>query len=61
MKHIIGHKNPDTDTVCSAIAYEHFLNSQNVNAKAFALGPVNNETAFVLDYFGVDEPEHITE
>jgi manganese-dependent inorganic pyrophosphatase len=61
MKHIIGHKNPDTDTVCSAIAYEHFLNSQNVDAKAFALGPVNNETKFVLDYFGVEEPEHITE
>jgi len=38
----IGHKNPDTDTVCSAIAYEHFLNAQNVDAKAFAREPVNN-------------------
>ncbi len=61
MKHIIGHKNPDTDTVCSAIAYEHFLKEQNVEAKAFVLGKVNNETKFVLDYFKVDEPEHITE
>jgi len=60
MKHIIGHKNPDTDTVCSAIAYEHFLNAQNVDAKAFALGPINNETAFVLDYFDVTAPEQIT-
>ena len=61
MKHIIGHKNPDTDTICSAIAYEHFLKTKNVEARAFALGPVNNETKFVLNYFDVDEPEHITE
>ncbi len=61
MKHIIGHKNPDTDTVCSAIAYEHFLKASGTDAKAFALGPLNNETKFVLDYFHIPEPEHITE
>ncbi len=61
MKHIIGHKNPDTDTICSAIAYENFLKTKNIEAKAFALGKINNETKFVLEYFGFDEPEQISE
>jgi manganese-dependent inorganic pyrophosphatase len=61
MKHIIGHKNPDTDTICSAIAYEDFLRQKGVEAKAFALGKINNETRFVFEKFGVEEPEHITE
>ena len=61
MKHIIGHKNPDTDTVCSAIAYQDFLEKQNVEAKAFALGEPNNETKFVLEKFGVEVPEVISE
>ena len=61
MKHIIGHKNPDTDTTCSGIAYEHFLVKQGIDAKAFALGKLNNETKFVLEQFGVEEPEQISE
>ena len=61
MKHIIGHKNPDTDTICSALVYEDFLKQQGVEAKAFALGPLNNETKFVFEKFGVKEPEHINE
>ena len=51
MKHIIGHKNPDTDTVCSAIAYQDFLTKQNVKSKAFVLGGLNKETQFVLNKF----------
>ncbi len=61
MKHIIGHKNPDTDTTCSALAYENFLSKQGVDAKAFALGKLNKETEFVLEQFGVEAPEQITE
>ena len=61
MKHIIGHKNPDTDTICSAIAYQDFLTKQNIKAKAFALGKLNKETQFVLDKFGVQSPEQISE
>ena len=57
MKSIIGHQNPDTDTVCSAIAYQNLLAAQDIEAKAFALGEVNNETRFVLEKFGVDFPE----
>lgn len=61
MKHIIGHKNPDTDTICSALVYEDFLTQKGIEAKAFALGPLNNETKFVFEKFGVSDPEHITE
>ncbi len=59
MKSIIGHKNPDTDTICSAIAHQVFLANRGVEAKAFALGEINNETKFVLEKFGVDSPEVI--
>jgi len=61
MKSIIGHLNPDTDTICSAIAYQNLLTFQGVESKAFALGEVNNETRFVLEKFGVDFPEVISE
>ncbi len=61
MKHIIGHKNPDTDTVCSAIAYQNFLTKQSVEAKAFALGELNNETKFILEKFEITSPKIITE
>lgn len=61
MKHIIGHKNPDTDTIASAIVYEDFLKQKGGEAKAFALGKINNETRFVFEKFGVEEPEHVTE
>ena len=59
IKHIIGHKNPDTDTICSAIAYQDFLNKRDVGARAYALGHLNNETAFVFNKFNVSEPERI--
>lgn len=59
MKSIIGHRNPDTDTVCSAIAYQNLLKTRNIEAKAFALGEINNETKFVLEKFQVDFPEVI--
>lgn len=61
MKHIIGHKNPDTDTICSAIAYQNFLIKQNTEAQAFALGELNKETQFILDEFGVQAPKQISE
>lgn len=61
MRSIIGHRNPDTDTICSAIAHEAFLTARNVEAKAFALGNVNNETKFVLERFGVEAPPVISE
>lgn len=55
--YITGHKNPDTDSICSAIAYAEFKNkTQNVQAIPIRLGNVSKETQFALDYFGVKEP-----
>lgn len=55
--YITGHKNPDTDSICSAIAYAEFKNkTQNVQAIPIRLGNVSKETEFALDYFGVEKP-----
>lgn len=61
MRSIIGHRNPDTDTICSAIGHEAFLTARNIEAKAFALGDINNETDFVLKKFGIETPPVISE
>ena len=56
---IFGHKNPDTDTICSAMA-EEILNRKNGwDTKAVRLGNVNKETQYVLNYVGLEAPELI--
>ncbi len=58
--YISGHKHPDTDSICSAIAYAEFKNrTTSLNAIPIRLGDLNRETQFVLDYFGVSSPEFI--
>lgn len=59
--YVIGHKSPDTDSVCSAIAYAHFLNELGENAVAARSGELNPETEFVLNYFKVPSPELLTD
>ena len=56
---VIGHKSPDSDSICSALAYAR-LKNQLGGEKYVAkrAGDINKETAFVLDYFGVEEPEY---
>ncbi len=61
MKNVIGHKNPDTDSVCSAVAYAEYLKQQGEEAQAFALGELNKETQFVFDKFKIKRPEIISE
>ncbi len=56
MVYIIGHKNPDTDTICSCLAYEDYLKRHNIKAKAVSLGKINKETNFVLRYFKAKKP-----
>ena len=56
---VFGHKNPDTDTICSALAYANLKNILGMEAKAVRLGELNEETKFVLNYFGVEAPELI--
>ena len=55
---IIGHKNPDTDSICSAIAYAALKNQIAGNHfEARRAGEINEETRFVLKYFGVKKPK----
>lgn len=57
--YIAGHKNPDTDSICSAIAYAEFKRDAGVNAVPVRLGHINKETEFVLKYFDVEVPEFL--
>lgn len=54
--YITGHKNPDTDSICSAIALAELKNKMGEDAEAIRLGNLNRETEFVLDYFKVQKP-----
>ncbi len=54
---VFGHKNPDTDTICSAIAYAELKNKLGKDVKAVRLGEVNEETKHALNYFKVEKPE----
>ncbi len=57
---VIGHKSPDTDSICSAIAYANL--KQKITSKKYTpkrAGDVNKETAFALDYFNVPQPEFL--
>ncbi len=51
--YVFGHRHPDTDTICSAIAYAELKNKMGYNAQPRRLGEINKETAFILDYFNV--------
>lgn len=53
---VLGHKNPDTDTVTAAIAVADLLTKRGVEAKAITQGAINPETEFVLKKFGVAAP-----
>lgn len=56
--YITGHKNPDTDSIMSAIAYADLKNRLGeVRAIPIRLGKLNPESRFVLDYFGVEAPK----
>lgn len=59
MKHnlIFGHKTPDTDSVCAAIALSELKNELNEVSKPYILGNINKETEFVLKYFDIEVPE----
>lgn len=58
--YIFGHKNPDTDSICSAIGYAELKKKLGVKAQACRLGELNEETKFVLDYFKIPVPQKIS-
>ena len=53
---VFGHQNPDSDAIGSSYGYAYLKRQLGVDAEAVALGTPNEETAFVLDYFGVEAP-----
>ena len=53
---VFGHQNPDSDAIGSSYGYAYLKRRLGVDAEAVALGTPNEETAFVLDYFGVEAP-----
>ena len=58
--YIFGHKNPDTDSICSALVKERFNRKLGYEkCVARRLGNVNKETQYVLDYLGIEAPELI--
>jgi len=58
---IFGHRNPDTDSVCSSIALSYLMNEDGANTVPKVLGHLNVETKFVLDYFKVKTPDYLND
>ena len=54
--YITGHKIPDSDSICSAIAVAYLKNTLGIEAVACKQGDINPETRFILEKFGFDEP-----
>ena len=60
--YVIGHRNPDTDSICSALAYANLKNEvEGGGYHAYRAGNVNGETRYVLDTFGVEEPAYVSD
>jgi manganese-dependent inorganic pyrophosphatase len=59
--YVIGHRNPDTDSICSAIGYAHLKQALDERAVPARAGKLNAETKFVLEYFGVTPPALISD
>ncbi|MDD6021944.1 MAG: putative manganese-dependent inorganic diphosphatase [Acutalibacteraceae bacterium] len=59
--YIVGHRNPDTDSICSAIAYADLKNRDggSYHYTPTRAGQISSETEFVLDYFGMEQPLYL--
>jgi len=58
---IFGHKNPDTDSICSAIVYADLKTKLGKTVEPIRLGEVNKETQYALDYFNMEAPRLVQE
>ncbi|WP_102272852.1 manganese-dependent inorganic pyrophosphatase [Cytobacillus massiliigabonensis] len=56
---VFGHKNPDTDSICSAIAYAELKTKLGIEAEPIRLGQINGETNYALEYFKKEAPRFI--
>lgn len=60
--YVIGHKNPDTDSICSAIAYAELKNTLHGGGYCAArAGQINQETQYVLNFFQVSAPKYVAD
>ena len=59
--YVFGHKRPDTDSVCSAIAYAYLKNQLGMETEARVLGDINLETKYVLNRFSIPEPKYLND
>ena len=59
--YVIGHKNPDTDSIASSMAYAALKRALGINAVALRLGPLNEETKFATRFFAIEAPRLITD
>ena len=57
---VTGHKSPDTDSVCAAIAYANLLKQTGHDAVAICAGDLNKETKYVLDHLGFTHPQAVS-
>ena len=58
--YVIGHKNPDTDSICSAISYAYLKNQMGTGEyEAKRAGHISTETQYVLERFRVETPGYI--
>ena len=55
--YVIGHRNPDADTVCSAIALANLLGKLGLDAEPAITDDINRETAYILERAGVETPQ----
>ena len=61
LTYVIGHKNPDTDSICSAIGLAELKRAQGMeNIEPARAGDVNPQTAFILDYFNMKPPRYLS-
>jgi len=58
---IFGHKKPDTDSVMASISLSYLKNQLGKNTEAYALGDLNEETKFALNYFDTKEPKYLND
>ncbi|EIK2267668.1 manganese-dependent inorganic pyrophosphatase [Vibrio cholerae] len=54
---VVGHKNPDSDSICSALVAAELIKARGLEAKAVRQGEINRETQHILNVAGVEQPE----
>ncbi|MFC0228335.1 manganese-dependent inorganic pyrophosphatase [Serratia aquatilis] len=57
--HVFGHRNPDSDSICSALVTADWLNYRGLSAKPFRLGELTPETRYILNSAGVNQPDQL--